>query len=208
MADVRTIASLDPYELWKILSQLQPNAYEFVPGAQKFGVRERGRNMVRYFRTVDELENFVKTARRNPCRPAEPAGHEETPEPPPSPAVEHRELAEARAQIRRLEEINVELRDKGKQVVADRDRWEAKANSLERELARTRVAQRQARAQPAFGQKGGGDGNANAKIKTAKIAFAKLCHPNNQRSSGSDATIRAEIFKEFWEQLERIESER
>ncbi|HYB57974.1 MAG TPA: hypothetical protein VEK12_17580 [Alphaproteobacteria bacterium] len=210
MPDARLIAALDPFELWKILAPLKPNAYEFVPGKQKFGVREKGRNMVRYFRTVDELEDFVRTAQKNPARPAEaaaPAAHEVRAARPEADGRERRELASAREQIRRLEEINAELREKGKKVVADRDDWEQKAKELEKELARARAAPRPAQAQRGFGYKAQQD-LANQKIKKAKIAFAKLCHPNNTRNRGIDASVRADIFKEFWEQLEKIEREK
>ena len=112
-----------------------------------------------------------------------------------------------REQIRRLEEINAELREKGKKVVADRDDWEQKAKELEKELTRARAAPRPGQTQRGFGYKAQQD-LANQKIKKAKIAFAKLCHPNNTRNRGIDASVRADIFKEFWEQLERIEREK
>ena len=213
MADARLIAALDPFELWTILAPLKPNAYEFVPGKQKFGVREKGRQMVRYFRTVDELEDFVRTAERNPARAADPArpvpASPRAAEAAPSKAElerARRELGEAQEQIRRLEDINAELREKGKKVVADRDQWEERSKELEKELARARAAPRTARPGAAFGQKAAAD--SNAKIKKAKIAFAKICHPNNTRNSGTDASIRADIFKEFWDQLEKIEREK
>ena len=214
MPDARLIAALDPYELWRILAPLKPNAYEFVPGKQKFGVREKGRNMVRYFRTVDELEDFVRSARQNPSRPAEPprassvdASASESPRSKADVDGARRELNSAREQIRRLEEINEELRDKGRQVVAQRDQWEQRAKELEKELARARAAPRGARTGAGFGQKSQQD-LANQKIKKAKIAFAKLCHPNNTRHTGIDAAIRSDIFKEFWDQLEKIEREK
>jgi len=214
MTDARLIAALDPVELWKILAPLKPNTYEFVPGKQKFGVREKGRQMVRYFRTVDELENFVRTAERNPARATEPARASE-----PSPrSVEvgpskaelertRRELGDAHEQIRRLEDINDELREKGKKVVADRDRWEQRAKELEQDLARARSSARAGRPYPRFGQKQEADDDS-PKIKKIKIAFAKICHPNNTRYTGVNASIRAEIFKEFWDQLEKIEREK
>ena len=214
MPDARLIAALDPYELWRILAPLQPNAYEFVPGKQKFGVREKGRNMVRYFRTVDELEDFVRSAKQNPSRPAEPprasnldASASESPRSKADVDGARRELTSAREQIRRLEEINEELREKGRQAVAQRDQWEQRAKELEKEVARARAAPRGVRAGAAFGQKSQQD-LANQKIKKAKIAFAKLCHPNNTRHTGVDAAIRSDIFKEFWDQLEKIEREK
>jgi chromosome segregation ATPase len=47
----------------------------------------------------------------------------------------------------------------------------------------------------------------DAKFVTAKREFAKLYHPNNSRFSGIEKLVRAELFKEFWEVLERIDNE-
>jgi hypothetical protein len=45
------------------------------------------------------------------------------------------------------------------------------------------------------------------KFEEAKKAFAKLYHPNASLSqSPLEATLRAEIFKEFWAELERIDA--
>jgi chromosome segregation ATPase len=45
------------------------------------------------------------------------------------------------------------------------------------------------------------------KFATAKREFAKLYHPNNSRFSGIEKLVRAELFKEFWQVLERIDTE-
>ncbi len=199
MPDSRPIATLEPHELWQILSQLKPNVYEFVHGKQKLGVRKKGSFMMRHFRTVAELEDFIKSAEKNPARAAEDAAVlAAAPEPPPPREDVSKALWALREQIRRLEEINDELRAKGKKVVADRDNWERRAKELEKEIAGLRTAARRAQSGPA---------SANQKIKRVKVAFAKLCHPNNIRAAGYEASIRAEIFKEFWEQLERIEAD-
>lgn len=49
---------------------------------------------------------------------------------------------------------------------------------------------------------------ADQKFRRAKSAFARRYHPDRVRGDGPDAQIRTEIFKEFWEELQRIEAGR
>lgn len=43
------------------------------------------------------------------------------------------------------------------------------------------------------------------KFRASKRAFAHLYHPDNVKVEGLDKIIRAEIFKEYWRELETIE---
>lgn len=61
--------------------------------------------------------------------------------------------------------------------------------SLEQQLVATR-------------QGGGAD---DRKFREVKKRFAKRYHPNSVGSSGMEAIIRAEIFKEFWADFEDVE---
>lgn len=46
------------------------------------------------------------------------------------------------------------------------------------------------------------------KFRRAKSAFARRYHPDRVQGDGPEAQIRTEVFKEFWEELQRIESGR
>ena len=45
------------------------------------------------------------------------------------------------------------------------------------------------------------------KFSTAKRRFAQLYHPNNMQHTGIEKLVREQFFKEFWEELEKIERE-
>lgn len=50
------------------------------------------------------------------------------------------------------------------------------------------------------------DGGGNdRKFRELKKRFAKRYHPNSVGSSGIEAVIRNEIFKEFWSEIEQVE---
>jgi hypothetical protein len=54
----------------------------------------------------------------------------------------------------------------------------------------------------------GGKANATGvdnRFEQVKRAFARKYHPDRVRVDGFDKTIRTEIFKEFWHEIERIE---
>lgn len=52
----------------------------------------------------------------------------------------------------------------------------------------------------------GHDGRANDhKFRQAKRLFARLYHPDNAKGEGLERLIRIEFFKEFWQELERID---
>jgi hypothetical protein len=52
----------------------------------------------------------------------------------------------------------------------------------------------------------GNDGSpADGRFRQAKNAFARLYHPDRLTGDGPEKRIRTEVFKEFWNELERIE---
>ena len=46
------------------------------------------------------------------------------------------------------------------------------------------------------------------KFRKAKSAFARMYHPDSLPDDGPENRVRTEVFKEFWEELQRIESGR
>jgi hypothetical protein len=85
-----------------------------------------------------------------------------------------------------------ELLLNGDQVAAERDRWEAEAKRLQEELNLA----------PRKSPSAAGD----RRFAQAKREFARLYHPNGLTGSSFERTVRGEIFKEFWEVLQRIEN--
>ncbi len=52
----------------------------------------------------------------------------------------------------------------------------------------------------------GNDRNsADGRFRQAKTTFARLYHPDRITGDGLEKRIRTEVFKEFWDELERIE---
>lgn len=54
----------------------------------------------------------------------------------------------------------------------------------------------------------GGNGHAlpgDMKFKQARTAFARLYHPDRHHGDAEEKKLRAELFKEFWDELERID---
>ena len=52
---------------------------------------------------------------------------------------------------------------------------------------------------------GGSDEGKGDRFATVKRAFARLYHPDQRRDSALEAAVRAEVFNEFWPEIERIE---
>lgn len=48
-------------------------------------------------------------------------------------------------------------------------------------------------------------GAPDAKFKQARTAFARMYHPDCVQGDADERRIRAELFKEFWEELDRID---
>ncbi|MEM9682262.1 MAG: hypothetical protein AAF942_03265 [Pseudomonadota bacterium] len=51
----------------------------------------------------------------------------------------------------------------------------------------------------------GGEAMSDMKFKQARTAFARLYHPDRHRGDAEEKRLRSELFKEFWEELERID---
>ena len=216
MPDARLIAALDPFELWKILAPLKPNAYEFVPGKQKFGVREKGRHMVRYFRTVDELEDFVRTAQK--IRPG-PRRHRHPLRTRSRRRGRLRTATSARSWLRRGNWL-----PRGSRYAAwrrstpssgRRARRSSPTGTIGSKRRRSWKRSSRARARPLAPPRRNGV-SATRRSRTSPTrrsrkprSPSRSCATRTIRGArGIDASIRADIFKEFWEQLEKIERER
>lgn len=50
-----------------------------------------------------------------------------------------------------------------------------------------------------------GRSGQDAKFRQAKNAFARLYHPDQVTGDGREKQIRIDLFKEFWDELERID---
>ena len=46
---------------------------------------------------------------------------------------------------------------------------------------------------------------SDMKFKQARTAFARLYHPDRHRGDAEEKRLRSELFKEFWDELERID---
>lgn len=95
------------------------------------------------------------------------------------------------SEIKRLNKIISELRQKGKQAVASRDKWRRRA-----EVAETEVAEREQNQQSQ---------NKENNFKQVKKMFAKMYHPDSLTGDKFEKLIKQEIFKEFWQVIESIE---
>lgn len=72
----------------------------------------------------------------------------------------------------------------------------------EKKQAESRAADAEAKARGAHNP---GPAGKDEKFSEARRAFARLYHPDNVKGGGLDKIIRAEIFKEYWSELEKIE---
>lgn len=99
-------------------------------------------------------------------------------------------VIQARQRIRELEEAI----DRNDREAAERlRRMESRAHEAEQKLKE--------RADHAIH-----DGRANdQKFRQAKRLFARLYHPDNAKGDDLERLIRTEFFKEFWQELERID---
>lgn len=128
------------------------------------------------------------------------------------PAPPERSVAELATRIQELEAVVRRLRDAGHAVVAQRDSARAEAASLRLALGTTQkevseLRQRlelQSLAVAASVPAAGGGGDA-ARFRAAKLAFARMFHPDNARGAEQERQLRTKVFKEFWAELERIE---
>ena len=115
--------------------------------------------------------------------------------------------AERRALERRVERL-AKAREQAErerdEAVAERDAAEerfrtksAECDALQAELRR-RTADGDARPTR--------DGTADDKLRAAKRDFAKRFHPDRLPARSVERTVREEVFKEYWQVLQRIEN--
>ena len=129
------------------------------------------------------------------------------------------QMATLQNKLQELEATVARLRQTGHSVVSQRDAARAEATSLrlalgtaQQELARVRqheefefLAKAVLREPPPPVVFAAPDPADNGKFRAAKLAFARLYHPDRGGSSEIDRLIRSQVFKEFWAELERIE---
>ncbi len=102
-----------------------------------------------------------------------------------------RERDRLKSQLAELENTITTLRSKGKRLVADRDRWEAAARQRQNEIA---------------GMRSAGLSANRDKFRLAKAVISRTLHPDNAGIGGEIArTARAEIFKEIWPEIVKID---
>jgi hypothetical protein len=112
----------------------------------------------------------------------------------------HAVIAELRSALAMREETIKDLREKGKRVVADRDRWERAAKRLQVEIAASRTGAATAGSSP---------GNGADKFRELKVALAKMLHPDSLSSASNfERIVREELFKEINVEIDRIEGRR
>jgi hypothetical protein len=119
------------------------------------------------------------------------------------PGVEHPQqlLEKARRQIETL-------KSRGRQALRERDAAEQSVKKLEAavdQLGRERDAavEKAKQLEATLGQRG--TSQRLDRFRRARSEFARLYHPDQVKAEGIERVIRAEIFKEFWAVLERIE---
>lgn len=81
-------------------------------------------------------------------------------------------------------------------------------NYYKTEINRLRARLGEEEELPAPGAGNGGNGASYAgdmKFRQAKKAFARLYHPDQNTGDSPEKHIRTELFKEFWDELERID---
>jgi hypothetical protein len=88
------------------------------------------------------------------------------------------------------------LREKGKRVVADRDRWEALSKRSEKEIDELKE---KSMCVPSTEVNGG-------QFRELKNALARMFHPDALRSASNfERVVREELYKEINAEIRRIE---
>lgn len=78
--------------------------------------------------------------------------------------------------------------------------WKARAYQA---MQRAKRAERRLKELEAT-QREAGETSTDRRFNEIRKRFARRYHPNNNRFSGLEATLRAEIFKEFWAEFEEV----
>lgn len=111
----------------------------------------------------------------------------------------------AQARRSRESELDYKLR---KSQIALHDAEQALDNTVKyykAEITRLRARLGEEELSPGPGDGSNGDRAGELKFRQAKKAFARLYHPDQIAGDSPEKRIRVELFKEFWEELERIE---
>ena len=114
-------------------------------------------------------------------------------------AANERELAQARARIRELE---ASLAERSRQADDDVSALQTRLEGAEAEVSR--LHHRLEVLGNGHHNDAGAD-NHDHKFREARRSFARLYHPDHVPLDDSDRETRAEVFKEFWAELERID---
>ncbi len=111
-------------------------------------------------------------------------------------------------QLRDLEEANRYLRDRWRMAIAERDEWERRANTAEREVADLRataaVMGNGGFGHASFGHAGFGAGGQQ-KYQQLRRFIAREFHPDQVPDGAADRDQRAELFKILWAEISRID---
>ncbi len=185
-------------EIEAFTEKLSPKRFLVDIEKERVVVRRFGSSIIKFIYNTPDLEMFCNANSGEGPQHGGMAGKPVSPgsNGPPktslssAPAIRS-EVADLKDEVARLNALILELRAKGKRVVADRDHWQSRAKSVESEIEILRNQRPASTPDDRFAQ--------------AKRAFAKLYHPNNANASGMEKIVRAEVFKEFWNELERIE---
>ena len=81
----------------------------------------------------------------------------------------------------------------GEEVASERDAWMQRALNAEEKIKVLQETSNLA------------DQDGDSNFLAIKKAFARLFHPDINKSTGYERAIRTEVFKEFWPEIERIE---
>jgi regulator of protease activity HflC (stomatin/prohibitin superfamily) len=114
--------------------------------------------------------------------------------------------------VRQMEKDMESGRDEMLRVWAEqeeaREEWKKRLAAAEAAARDAQSAQKRAEAEAAAAKdaqsKRTAGGSDDGKFREARRAFARLYHPDNVKGQGLDKMIRAEIFKEYWRELETI----
>jgi len=125
------------------------------------------------------LKNYQKQSNRNNYSYSHETGQKQK--------TENSKKDTEKSEIERLNEIITDLRQKGKQAVASRDKWRKRAENAEKEQNEM-------------------PHNRDNKFKQVKKMFSKMYHPDSITGDRFEKLIKQEIFKEFWQAIESIEN--
>lgn len=84
-------------------------------------------------------------------------------------------------------------------------RAEERARRSEERAAMLKIEVERLRGSPSAAAAETGAGLRGDRFAAVKRAFARLYHPDQRAASRMEAVIRAEVFNEFWPEIEQIE---